>query len=793
MSNMKEKAEDYVPLNTRLQTLKTRLDVPEYNEQQRLLFPKDCEELTKDVYKKVCRFITDCEVPSTDLCLVAINYKETMPPSHPREALPINLLAELQTCCEPGRIACPELIMYSIEPERSVERMMLYDKENIGLGDLKIGIDFKNRTHCCESEDSWEEGLESIDFIEILPSIQLDFNCDMGSIEFSREYYESIELCYRRLEFLRKYHIWMDICNQDMSFEAILEPVVEKCLACDASYEISKETSVEIPGGRLNVKLQKNVNIEWCEPEFSEEISIEVTRECDEPKRYTGGSSSYTNIYGAQLQCSLAEAIDVDWCSGEMHLDPGITVNCQCNEVTGRPSLFPINIEIPPCSQSVKDGGIKIKGVGTVTNTLSPNGEVSSNVNVNNVTVSGRLGESASIGVVTNVSVQGTKLLVSGRSIIFTDGIYCGATPVLTETFDIGDAIIKNIDCRALRKKCNLCECSDSESSSSSSTSSSESGSDTSSNCWTVHAELDGSYTMIGAVVTVKGTGEQKNVTMHEVGSDGSFIVYEGTIRSDEELEYTCQIMYSTGSGYSTTTGFVTKGGDCQEVEPSNSSSSASDYSASSSSSTSGPCTGELSGTVSIALYNDLPKPVLATYTINGEQYTTAATATPADSEHVLLTINAVGTEEDIRSITAILVTPTTDGVPRSIPVELDENSIDCGGGSTSDSSSSAEPKCTMQYELRLPARSFDSDSSGKIVPVSRTVYWNLSNNPLMGKPWGPVDALLQSDTPDAQDNYVYLFTVTGTAEDLNNIDSCQMPGSNVGYTVSPVGSMTCE
>ena len=601
MSNMKEKAEDYVPLNTRLQTLKTRLDVPEYNEQQRLLFPKDCEELTKDVYKKVCRFITDCEVPSTDLCLVAINYKETMPPSHPREALPINLLAELQTCCEPGRIACPELIMYSIEPERSVERMMLYDKENIGLGDLKIGIDFKNRVHCCESEDSWEEGLESIDFIEVLPSIQLDFSCDMGSIEFSREYYESIELCYRRLEFLRKYHIWMDICNQDMSFEAILEPVVEKCLACDASYEISKETSVEIPGGKLNVKLKKNVNIEWCEPEFSEEISIEVTRECDEPKRYTGGSSSYTNIYGAQLQCSLAEAIDVDWCSGEMHLDPGITVNCQCNDVVGRPSLFPINIKIPPCSQSVRDGGIKIKGVGTVTNTLSPNGEVSSNVNVNNITVSGRLGESASIGIVTDVSVQGTKLLVSGRSIIFTDGIYCGATPVLTETFDIGDVIINNIDCRSLRKKCNLCECSDSESSSSSSTSSSStsssiSGSDTSSNCWTVHAELDSSYTMIGAVVTIKGTGEQKNVTMHEVGSDGSFILYEGTIRSDEELEYTCQIMYSTGSSYLTTTGFVTEGGDCQDEESVSASTSIStSIPDTSDTSDTGNCTGYLS------------------------------------------------------------------------------------------------------------------------------------------------------------------------------------------------------
>lgn len=464
-------AKDYVPLNERLKDLKTRLDVPEYNEQQQILFPNNCEGLAKDVFKKVCRFITDCEVPSTDVCLVATNYKTTTPPP-PRiiDSQPVTLLAELQTCCEPGRIACPELLMYSIDPEQSLEDMMLYSIEDIGLGDLRIGIDFKNRAHCCESEDSWEEGLESVDFIEILPSIKVDFSCDMPSLEVKKEYHESIELCYKRIELLRKYRIWMDLCKQDMSFEAIVEPVAEECLACDTSYAVSAETSVENACGNLTVKVKKNVTIDWCTPEFSEEFSIELSQECNEPQEYQSESEvEISCLHGAQLKCKLKEKIKVDWCSGDLSFEPELEAECSCEPISSPPSVFPINISIPGCVQSEERYSVNISGVGTVSNTLNPDGTIASNVSMG-LGADGAFGPDGGIGFITNITRNGSQLYVETGYAQFVGGLFCGTSigePFTVDIDNIVEDMLTREFCRKLRRRCNLCECSDSSSSSS--------------------------------------------------------------------------------------------------------------------------------------------------------------------------------------------------------------------------------------------------------------------------------------------------------------------------------------
>lgn len=632
MSNMQEKAAAYVPLNTRLQTLKTRLDVPEYNEQQRLLFPNNCENLAKDVYKKVCRFITDCEVPSTDLCIVAVNYKETVPPSHPRESLPINLLAELQTCCEAGRIACPELIMYSIEPERETEEMLLYKKANLGIGDLKLGIDFKSRIHCCESEDSWEEGLESVDFIEVLPSINLDFSCEFGSFEFSSEYLESIELCYKRLEFLRKYHIWLDVCNNELNFDAKLEPVAEHCVACDTEYEISTENSIENACGNLTVKVKKNVTIDWCTPDFKEEFSIELSQECGSAETYE--STTETEVFclhGAYLKYKLKEKVTVDWCSGEISLEPELETECSCEPILGTASSFPIDITIPGCSQGAGEE-LKIEGSGIIQSILQPDGTISSSVYLPPMTATGKLGVGAGISFVKDITKKGSKLHINFGYMRFTNGLLCEVTDSPDRDIDID--CTSNIDCKKLRKKCQLCECSDSESSSSSSASGSSSStsisvsSSSGDNCWTISIPPTADvydFKFSGATIKdANGSTVDVPVLVRPSYVEDHFVHWEGIVPHYEgELKYSgSTLCFSTDTLTHCSPVTLTKG--CDVVWSDSSSSSTGSISDSSSSGSSSSSAAE--PMCSITIFADYQKPHCDQSTESCESYEFDAT-----------------------------------------------------------------------------------------------------------------------------------------------------------------------
>lgn len=569
--------ETYVPITERLQNLKTRLDNRDYNEQQQVLFTKICDGLDKDTYQKVCRFITDCDVPSLELCIVDTNYKTSVPPSHPNDPLPINLLASLQTCCEPGRIACPELIMYSIEPEVSIEDMMLHDCTDLSTGKLCVGIDFKNRVRCCESD-------EEFDFIEILPSIQLDYDCAFGSFEFSGEYMESVEICYKRLEFLRKYHLWLDICQHELSFEASIEPIAEFCLACDTNFETSAEASVENACGNLTVKVKKNVNIDWCSPEYTEEISIELSQECGDPRTYRGHTEADVYcLHGAYLKYKLDESATVDWCSGEVSLKPKLTAECRCNPIASGASIFPIKIEIPPCSQHINDTGLVLTSTGEVSHVLQPNGMIDCNVKINKFKVKGALGLGAGVSFVKDIKVVDNRIQIDNGFMTFVDGILCNVADGETKFIDISTVI----NCKRLRKRCRLCECSDSSSSSSSSSHSSSSGSGYSNSsssgcpCYSIKLTVSqGHAAPTGA--TNYSTGEQipgvTFTTVPSTSTPGSYDITGTFVSCEPKLDY-CHVHFEDSSFI---TAPVTLGCEPDSSESSTSSSSSTESSSSS-------------------------------------------------------------------------------------------------------------------------------------------------------------------------------------------------------------------
>ena len=537
----------YVPISERLQNLKTRLDERDYNEEQQVLFTKLCDGLTADAYQKVCRFITDCDVPSLEMCLVDINYKESIPPSHPTDPLPINLLANLQTCCEPGRIACPELIMYSIEPENSIEDMMLHDCTELSTGRLCVGIDFKNRVMCCESE-------EDFDFIEILPSIQLDYSCEFGSFEVSGEYYESIELCYKRIEFLRRYHMWLDICEHDLSFESELVPIAETCLACDTSYETSAEASVENPCGNLTLKIKKNTNIDWCTPSYEEEFSIEFLQDCDDPKTYRGRTTSGINVLGTAIRCTLEDEATVDWCSGEVDLKPKLKLSCSANPVQGQPSMFNVQAKIPGCTMPYE---LVLNGSGSIASTLGVDGSISSRVSLNNITGTGALGPSAGIAFIKDITISGNSLKIEPGYMMFRGGIFCGVDYFAEKTIDI----TKVINCASLRKRCNLCECSDSSSSSSSGACP----------CFTMRSTTSDNVEVVGATMLVNGVEVpiQDISFTKQPGIGGTEFIVQ--FSSCDNVPDYGHVYYSNGSF---ATALITAG--CEQHNPEESSSSGS-------------------------------------------------------------------------------------------------------------------------------------------------------------------------------------------------------------------------
>ena len=297
--------------------------------------------------------------------------------------------------------------------------------------------------------------------------MKFEYECDAESFEYSGEYLESIELCYKRIEFRRKYHLLLDICEHKLSFEAQFEPLSEKCLACDTSYETYSEASTENACGTLKLKVKNNYNIDWCEPSFSNELMLEFSQECGDPFVSAGNASTKTTIYGCELETEISQMLVTDFCKGTSILMTNMGNKKKCNIV--KTPEWPGNYLGGDCpvddNNKVKIGAVKVNLIEwTFSPELHPAGTIYPNLKINNIDAEICGGINKKIkNIVTNIELHKDnnkyKIRTYSSALLFEHGL-------LVDTIDNGyNDIDIPIDCESLKEDCKFCSCESSESS----------------------------------------------------------------------------------------------------------------------------------------------------------------------------------------------------------------------------------------------------------------------------------------------------------------------------------------
>ena len=399
-------------------------------------------------------------------------------------------------------------------------------------------------------------------------------------VEKVTEFY--IDIGYTRVYYDINTRGVIDICSREVDIEVEI-PHTEECIVDEGIYQHETKDTITVASGDITVKLNEDKRVDWCEPNV--DISrdrLTVTLNPRPVEHYNYVTNASFGSHGCLTQLNMSNDITVDWAKGRLKCNPVLNATNICNSVQSPRAKakdqiwFGCGNPVLPVNHNNLAGmnGTLFTVEASMAPELQPSGVINPHLKLNIGAV--RSNTIKTVGIITDIRLAGDSLLVSGGTMVFTDGLYCDTINPHQVSIPIGDILMQAVSCEKL-KHCHFCECSDSSSSSSCNCAMIEIGKlPDGAEVVSVGVEIDNQYTIINDIIAVI-----EGPSRFSPGEIDTFVQFNkcdaGTMKETGQVTYRLngQELLVTGNMFD----------NCEDIEPDASDSSSISISTSSSSS----------------------------------------------------------------------------------------------------------------------------------------------------------------------------------------------------------------